>query len=97
MPLWLVAGLAQLMLLGADTWNLVKIRSVGWPCAFGLPLKTRAQPCTVLVPRSAPAVPAPTFAVPQAAIACFIVMLPAIFDLSHLGTPVGLSFPSLSK
>ena len=68
-------------MLGAATWNRVKIRSVGWPAPFGLPLKTSTQPLTVVGPRSAWAVPAPTFVVPQAAIACFIVMLPEIARL----------------
>ena len=92
----LVDGFPQVMLLGFDACTRVNTFSVGRPFC-GWPLKSRTQPWMVNRPLAvAVAVPVPTSAFLQAAIACFMV-LPASWLDEHLAAAVGLIFQFLSR
>src|SRR5690242_5606197 len=74
LPCVLVAGFAQLMLLGFDACTRVNTCRVGLPFC-GWPLNKSTQPLTVKRPFAvACATPDPTLAEPHAAMACFIVL-----------------------
>ncbi len=49
------------------------------------------------MPARAVALPAPISLLPQAAIACFIVFVPEIFDFGHLPSAFTLTLKSLSR
>jgi len=84
------------ILLGLDACTRVNTCSVGWLC-FGLPLNSSTQPLTVNAPLAlAVAMPEPTFALLQAAMAPFIVWFESLVA-SHLAAAFGLIFMFLSK
>src|SRR6266542_4683356 len=96
LPWLLFAGSAQVMLLGLETCTRVYTRSVGLP-PCGVPLNSRTQPLTSNAPLTvAFAVPLPTFALPHAAIACDIGILPETDAGSHFAAAFGFSLTSSS-
>src|SRR5213595_278550 len=96
LPWLLLAGFVQVMLLGLDAWTRVNTFSVGW-LFFSGPLNNRTQPCISNRPLAvAVAVPVPTRALLQAAIACFMVLPESLLD-AHLAAAFGLILKFLSK
>src|SRR6478672_4775884 len=100
-PWVLVVGFAQLMVLGFDAWTRVNTFSVGSPASgplvAGLPLNSSTQPLMVNAPLAvAVAVPVPTSAPAQFAIACFIVW-PESWLSAHLDAALVLIFQFLSR
>src|SRR5689334_1534737 len=96
LPCLLVAGLPQVMLLGFDACTRANTLSVG-SVFCGLPLNSSTQPLIWNRPLAvAVAVPLPTSAFLQAAIAAFIVLFWSWPD-EHLAAAFGLSLQFLSR
>src|SRR5215204_2666941 len=95
-PCVLCDGSEQLMLLGLDAWTRVNTCRVGFfPC--GLPLNSSTQPLMMKAPLAfAVAIPLPTFAFLQAAIAPAIVWFES-WLAEHFFASFGLIFQFLSR